>query len=152
MGAILMPSYCVSGAGTTTYNGTYDPFSSSEYRKADNASLKILYNGDDLWYFFNGSTEGYVANGSGAAPPLTGWVVAGRPVSEPAPTLTEGACGAPSPTPTPTPSYVNFPTSPSVGQNYTFNSIMWTWNGVGWKKANNDPSDTIFLANNFGGL
>ena len=53
-----MPSYCVSGAGTSSYNGTYDYYAAGEYRKTDNASAKILYNGDGLWYFINGSTEG----------------------------------------------------------------------------------------------
>ena len=86
-----MPSYCVSGAGTTAYNGTYDPFSSSEYRKVGTPTIKIVYNGDELWYFINGSTEGYTTSSSSATPPLTGWTVSGNGTS-PAPTLTEGAC------------------------------------------------------------
>jgi hypothetical protein len=47
---------------------------------------------------------------------------------------------------------IDFPASPVVGQTYSFYNIMWIWNGVGWRKVNNDPSTTIFIANNFGGL
>jgi hypothetical protein len=47
---------------------------------------------------------------------------------------------------------IDFPASPVVGQTYSFYNIMWIWNGIGWKKVNNDPSTTIFIANNFGGL
>jgi hypothetical protein len=86
-----MPSYCVSGAGTDSYNGTYDPFSSSEYRKVGSPTIKILYDGDGLWYFINGVTEGYVNGSYSSTPPLTGWTVSGRPVSLPVPTLTECA-------------------------------------------------------------
>ncbi len=28
---------------------------------------------------------------------------------------------------------INFPTSPTVGQNYTYNSRTWQWNGEGWQ-------------------
>ncbi len=30
---------------------------------------------------------------------------------------------------------INFPSSPTVGQSYTFNGRTWTWNGQGWVKA-----------------
>jgi hypothetical protein len=96
-----MPSYCVSGAGTNAYNGTYDPFSASEYRKVGTPTIKIIYNGDELWYFINGSTEGYTIGSSSATPPLTGWNVSGNGVST-APTLTEGACASPTTTTTTT--------------------------------------------------
>lgn len=96
-----MPSYCVSGAGTNAYNGTYDPFSASEYRKVGTPTIKIIYNGDELWYFIDGSTEGYTIGSSSATPPLTGWNVSGNGVST-APTLTEGACASPTTTTTTT--------------------------------------------------
>ena len=28
---------------------------------------------------------------------------------------------------------INFPTSPTVGENYTFNTRTWQWNGEGWQ-------------------
>lgn len=94
-----MPSYCVSGAGTTAYNGTYDLYTADVYRKVGATTIQIGYNGDGVWFFINGAVEGYVAYSSSATPPLTGWVVSGNGTGT-VPTLTEGACGvAPSPTP-----------------------------------------------------
>ncbi len=29
---------------------------------------------------------------------------------------------------------LDFPTSPTVGQQYTFNSRTWQWNGSGWER------------------
>jgi hypothetical protein len=150
-----MPSYCVQNAGTSAYNGTYDQFSADEYRKVGSPTIKIIYNGDELWYFLNGVTEGYVNGSSSATPPLTGWTVSGRPVSLPVPTLTEGECGSgttTTTTTTPAPSYINFPTSPSTGQTYSFNGTIWIWNGVGWKKRLILPSQDIFMSGNYGGL
>ena len=86
-----MPSYCVSGAGATAYNGTYDYYAAGEYRKVGSPTIKILYNGDGTWYFINVSTEGYVAGSSSSTPPLTGWTASGNGTGS-APTLTEGAC------------------------------------------------------------
>jgi hypothetical protein len=94
-----VPSYCVSGAGTTAYNGTYDLYTADVYRKVGATTIQIGYNGDGVWFFINGAVEGYVAYSSSATPPLTGWVVSGNGTGT-VPTLTEGACGvAPSPTP-----------------------------------------------------
>lgn len=55
-------------------------------------------------------------------------------------------------TTTPAPSTFNFPTSPSTGQVYTFNGIIWVWNGIGWKKRLILPSQDIFMSSNYGGL
>ena len=55
-------------------------------------------------------------------------------------------------TTTPAPSTFNFPTSPSTGQVYTFNGIIWVWNGIGWKKRLILPSQDIFMSGNYGGL
>lgn len=88
-----MPSYCVSGAGNEAYNGTYDYVSAGEYVKVGSTTTKILYNGDGLWYFVIGATEGYTAEGVSGTLPLTGWIyqMYGNGYS-PAPTITNGAC------------------------------------------------------------
>jgi hypothetical protein len=86
------------------------------------------------------------------APPSTGWDVQGNGTA-PAPTIAEGACDSgTTTTTTPAPSYINFPASPSTGQTYSFNGIIWTWNGVGWKKRSITPAQDIFMSNNYGGL
>jgi hypothetical protein len=36
---------------------------------------------------------------------------------------------------------INFPTSPTLNQIYTFNSISWIWNGSYWD--NYSPSQTV---------
>lgn len=30
---------------------------------------------------------------------------------------------------------IDFPTSPSTGDTYTFNGRTWRWNGDGWERA-----------------
>lgn len=30
---------------------------------------------------------------------------------------------------------LDFPTSPTVGQQYVFNGRVWQWTGVGWEKV-----------------
>ena len=47
---------------------------------------------------------------------------------------------------------IDFPTSPTTGQIYSYGGAVWIYNGVGWSKMPNDPANTIYLANNFGGL
>lgn len=32
---------------------------------------------------------------------------------------------------------IDFPATPSVGQNYSFNSRTWQWNGEGWGRVIN---------------
>ena len=47
---------------------------------------------------------------------------------------------------------IDFPTSPTTGQLYSYGGAVWIYNGIGWSKMPNDPANTIYLANNFGGL
>ena len=30
---------------------------------------------------------------------------------------------------------IDFPTSPTVGQSYTFGTRTWTWDGSGWERT-----------------
>jgi len=30
---------------------------------------------------------------------------------------------------------INFPSSPAVGDRYTFNNQTWEWNGYGWESV-----------------
>jgi hypothetical protein len=158
MGAILMPTvdpYCVSGAGTSAYNGTYS-YSAGVWSKVGDASRVFFYNFDvEFWVMTNGVQDVYYNSGSSSAPPSTGWTVVSPAGLAPAPTLTAGECGSgttTTTTTTPAPSYINFPTSPSTGQTYSFNGTIWIWNGVGWKKRLILPSQDIFMSGNYGGL
>lgn len=47
---------------------------------------------------------------------------------------------------------IDFPTSPTTGQTYSYGGSIWIYNGTGWKKMPNDAANTIYLYNNFGGL
>jgi len=79
------------------------------------------------------------------ASPVSGLDQTGRARSATTPTI--GAVEYVATTPT-----FNFPTSPSTGQVYTFNGIIWVWNGIGWKKRLILPSQDIFMSSNYGGL
>lgn len=95
-------------------------------------------------------SAGSVAIGAGNAAasnasPVSGLDQRGTTRSSTAPTI--GAYEYVATTPT-----FNFPTSPSTGQVYTFNGIIWVWNGIGWKKRLILPSQDIFMSGNYGGL
>jgi len=44
-------------------------------------------------------------------------------------------------------STIDFPASPSVGQNYVFGDRTWQWNGEGWQRIiNAGQIVTVFVA------
>jgi hypothetical protein len=47
---------------------------------------------------------------------------------------------------------MNFPTSPTAGQTYSYGGSIWIYNGTSWRIMVNDKENMIYLANNFGGL
>lgn len=60
---------------------------------------------------------------------------------------------------------LDFPTSPTLGQTYTFNGKTWQWNGTGWVSPTIAASSLttvaskgdvaamqVYTANKFGGL
>ena len=99
--------YCVSGAGSSTVNGSYtfnsmtsSDFMSGYWEKIDNSNIKMghrwAYN---EWILSDGSTFLYSATGGTGNPPAT-WYLSGSGVS-PVPTVSAGECTTPTPTPTP---------------------------------------------------
>jgi len=90
------------------------------------------------------------------ASPVSGLDQTGRARSATTPTIGAveyvAATTTTTTTTTPAPSTFNFPASPSTGQVYTFNGIIWVWNGIGWKKRLILPSQDIFMSSNYGGL
>jgi len=40
---------------------------------------------------------------------------------------------------------LNFPTSPTVGQNYSLNNKTWTWNGTSWTAQNGTLTSSVNL-------
>ena len=41
---------------------------------------------------------------------------------------------------------IDFPTSPIVGQQYTFGIRTWVWDGYGWEKLINGGQSVSFLS------
>lgn len=156
--------YCVSGAGSSQANGTYSYSAAVNsgaggWEKVGNANIFFGYDYDYDSFRFIDTTSGYqtlyVGNFYQNNLSLVTWSVSSGG-SAPVPTFTAGECASPTTTTTttttPAPSYVNFPTSPSTGQTYSFNGTIWIWNGVGWKKRLILPSQDIFMSSNYGGL
>jgi hypothetical protein len=82
---------CVAGAGTTTYNGTYEILDNGNYQKTGSPSIAIYFDSEYSEWVFYSSDVGYYASGSSTTLPLTGWIVYGNGTA-PAPTITVGAC------------------------------------------------------------
>lgn len=47
---------------------------------------------------------------------------------------------------------INFPSSPTVGQTYTYGVTTWTWNGYAWDNLGTVASDPITVDFLLGGL
>ena len=144
-------SGCIVSAATNIIGTISAGLASSAARVIGDPLLSALASNGGLTQT-RAVSAGSVAIGAGTAAatnaaPVNGLDQRGTTRSATAPTI-----GAFEYVVAPAATTVNFPTSPSVGQTYSFNGTIWIWNGVGWRKRLILPSQDIFMSGSYGGL